>query len=138
MSVIVLRLRTAPPDWEQGTCYGTADPPEDDPWFDNTDYGYDDETEWARDICNGVYGQTCPIRTRCLLFALVNNEPGGVWGGMSETDRRAMRRLWPWDYRRPGEPNPQWRWLPPGEPAAMLRARGIRTEEEDDDGTETA
>lgn len=137
MILIVLRLRRPPPDWEQGICYGAADPPDDDPWFDNREFGYKDETGWARDVCNGdITGQPCPIREQCLLFALVNNELGGVWGGVSEADRKAMRRMWPWDYRRPAEPHPQWRWLPPGEAAAMLRARGIDTTGEEDDEDE--
>jgi hypothetical protein len=30
----------------------------------------------------------CPVIDRCRDHALATNEPHGVWGGMSETDRR--------------------------------------------------
>lgn len=34
----------------------------------------------------------CPVMERCLEFALENNMTEGVWGGMSEDERRAMKR----------------------------------------------
>ncbi|MGU3586758.1 WhiB family transcriptional regulator [Rhodococcus sp. C26F] len=37
----------------------------------------------AKDIC-----AVCPVIDRCRDHALAANEPHGVWGGMSETDRR--------------------------------------------------
>lgn len=33
----------------------------------------------------------CPVRRSCLEFALTTREPHGVWGGMSETDRRHIQ-----------------------------------------------
>jgi WhiB family redox-sensing transcriptional regulator len=36
---------------------------------------------------------TCPVRAACLAYALANNERHGTWGGMSERERRRMRRL---------------------------------------------
>lgn len=35
---------------------------------------------------------TCPVREPCLLFALANREEQGVWGGLTDTERRRMRR----------------------------------------------
>lgn len=133
---MVLRLRLAAPAWERAKCLGQATGPEMDPWFDNEDYGYENQQELGQEICNGeVDGVVCPIREACLLFALTNNERYGVWGGTSEADRRAIRKAWPW----PGgsEPHEEWRWYPPGEVAQMLRQRGVDTvdtvEDEDDD-----
>lgn len=69
--------------------------------------GAPDETEWMR---FGVCGETdpeafypekgtsataaksvctgCPVRTECLEYALARNERFGVWGGLSERERR--------------------------------------------------
>lgn len=43
---------------------------------------------------------TCPVRTECLAEALDNRIEWGVWGGMTERERRALLR------RRPRE---SWR-----------------------------
>lgn len=32
----------------------------------------------------------CPVRHPCAVHALVNRERHGVWGGLSEADRRAI------------------------------------------------
>jgi hypothetical protein len=133
---MVLRLRRAAPDWQQGKCLGQATGPDMDPWFDNTDLDYDDQTELGLEVCNGeIDGIVCPIREACLEFALVNNERFGVWGGTSEVDRRAIRKMWPWDGT--AEPRPEWKWFPPGEVAKLLPAR-TRAEVElgDDDDDE--
>ena len=34
----------------------------------------------------------CPIRTECLDYAIENGERFGIWGGMTEHDRRVERR----------------------------------------------
>src|SRR5258708_40040188 len=39
---------------------------------------------------------SCPVRTECLAEALDNRIEFGVWGGMTERERRALLR------RRPG------------------------------------
>jgi hypothetical protein len=41
----------------------------------------------AKAICAG-----CPVRADCLAFALGNGEHHGIWGGLSERQRRRMRR----------------------------------------------
>lgn len=33
---------------------------------------------------------SCEVRLECLEYALANNERFGVWGGMSERERRAI------------------------------------------------
>jgi len=38
---------------------------------------------------------TCPVRTECLAEALDNRIEWGVWGGMTERERRALLRRRP-------------------------------------------
>jgi len=38
-------------------------------------------------VCAG-----CVVRDECLEYALVNGEKFGVWGGLSERERRRIRR----------------------------------------------
>lgn len=42
----------------------------------------------AKAVCAG-----CEVRAECLQYALDNNERFGVWGGASESERAAMRRI---------------------------------------------
>lgn len=34
----------------------------------------------------------CPVQAECLDFALEHNETFGVWGGLTEKERRRLRR----------------------------------------------
>ncbi|ONM46519.1 WhiB family transcriptional regulator [Nocardia donostiensis] len=45
----------------------------------------------AKEICGG-----CPVLAQCRSYALSVSEPYGVWGGMSEDERRSVvqRRAW--------------------------------------------
>jgi WhiB family redox-sensing transcriptional regulator len=45
-------------------------------------------TREAKRICTG-----CPVRDECLEFALSNDERFGIWGGLSERERRKLKRL---------------------------------------------
>lgn len=54
----------------------------------------------AKRVCAG-----CPVRAECLEEALAQREVFGVWGGLSERERRSIRSA-----RRRG--------LTPGRPAA--------------------
>lgn len=36
--------------------------------------------------------RTCPVRRQCLAHALDVGEEFGIWGGLTESDRRALRR----------------------------------------------
>ncbi len=44
----------------------------------------------AKTVCMG-----CPVRTECLSDALDNRVEFGVWGGMTERERRALLRRRP-------------------------------------------
>lgn len=44
-------------------------------------------TREAKEVCRG-----CLVREQCLEFALQNGEKFGIWGGMSERERRRIRR----------------------------------------------
>lgn len=44
-------------------------------------------TREAKEVCRG-----CVVREDCLEFALVNGEKFGIWGGLSERERRRLRR----------------------------------------------
>ena len=44
-------------------------------------------TREAKEVCRG-----CVVRDDCLDYALANGEKFGIWGGMSERERRRVRR----------------------------------------------
>lgn len=44
-------------------------------------------TKQAKDICLG-----CPVRLECLQYALDRDERFGIWGGLSERERRRLKR----------------------------------------------
>lgn len=44
-------------------------------------------TREAKEVCRG-----CEVRHDCLEFALQNGEKFGIWGGLSERERRRIRR----------------------------------------------
>ena len=44
-------------------------------------------TREAKEVCRG-----CVVREDCLEYAIVNAEKFGIWGGLSERERRRIRR----------------------------------------------
>lgn len=46
-----------------------------------------ESTSRAKAVCDG-----CPVRQPCLEFALEQREVFGIWGGLSERERRKLRR----------------------------------------------
>src|ERR1700750_410606 len=44
-------------------------------------------TREAKKVC-----RSCEVRSECLEFALENDERFGIWGGMSERERRRLKR----------------------------------------------
>jgi WhiB family redox-sensing transcriptional regulator len=97
-------------DLDDDSAYGADAPTEQSPtsfWTDTTDAGQaawrldalcaetDPEaffpekggsTREAKRVCTG-----CSVRTECLEFALANDERFGIWGGLSERERRRVR-----------------------------------------------
>lgn len=45
------------------------------------------QIEEAKKIC-----ARCVVRDQCLTWALENGQDHGVWGGLSEDERRAIKR----------------------------------------------
>jgi WhiB family transcriptional regulator, redox-sensing transcriptional regulator len=73
----------------------------------------------AKAICG-----SCPVAEDCLRYALTTRQDHGVWGGTSEEERRAMRRLQgvgSWPGRPGGFPAQAGR---SGQPAARRLAAG--------------
>jgi WhiB family redox-sensing transcriptional regulator len=69
-----------PPDWRDQALCAQSDP---EAWFPEAG----EHAELAKAIC-----RTCPVQAPCLAYAL--DRPGlrGIWGGLSERERRAARR----------------------------------------------
>lgn len=45
------------------------------------------QTEQAKEVC-----RSCPVQQQCLDWAMDTGQSLGVWGGTSETERRALKR----------------------------------------------
>jgi WhiB family transcriptional regulator, redox-sensing transcriptional regulator len=45
------------------------------------------QAQMAKAICH-----LCEVRSECLEWALATGQDSGVWGGLSEEERRALRR----------------------------------------------
>lgn len=101
---MVLKSRRPAPDWSadgdrfaEAKCRKFDVTRGRDPWFD-------DEEE-AAEICLGTNdGFECPMRSRCLGRALVNNEQYGIFGGFNLMQRRWIRKTFPmymWAYPNP-------------------------------------
>lgn len=44
-------------------------------------------TREAKKVCIG-----CEVRSECLEYALANDERFGIWGGLSERERRKLKK----------------------------------------------
>lgn len=44
-------------------------------------------TREAKKVC-----RACPVRAECLEYALVTDQRFGIWGGLSERERRRLKR----------------------------------------------
>ena len=45
-------------------------------------------TRDAKRVC-----EACPVQAECLDYAMSKDEKFGIWGGLSERERRRLRRL---------------------------------------------
>jgi WhiB family redox-sensing transcriptional regulator len=48
-----------------------------------------ESAEPARRVC-----AACPVRQPCLDYAITNRIAYGIWGGLTERERRALRSRW--------------------------------------------
>lgn len=53
--------------------------------------------EAAKAVC-----LVCPVREACLTYALETKQEAGIWGGLTEDERRRVRRAWLATRRRAG------------------------------------
>ena len=44
-------------------------------------------TREAKKVCS-----SCDVRSECLEYALANDERFGIWGGLSERERRRLKK----------------------------------------------
>jgi WhiB family redox-sensing transcriptional regulator len=65
--------------WRQGALCAETDP---EAFFPEKG----GSTREAKRVCVG-----CPVRLQCLEYALGNDERFGIWGGLSERERRRLR-----------------------------------------------
>ncbi len=46
-----------------------------------------EQADEAKQVC-----MTCSVREECLEYALASNQDAGIWGGLTEDERRTLRR----------------------------------------------
>jgi WhiB family transcriptional regulator, redox-sensing transcriptional regulator len=46
-----------------------------------------EQSEAAKRVC-----ARCDVREECLEFALSTNQDAGIWGGLTEDERRSLKR----------------------------------------------
>ncbi len=68
------------PDWQERALCAQTDP---EAFFPEKG----GSTREAKRICAG-----CEVRAECLEYALAQDERFGIWGGLSERERRRLRR----------------------------------------------
>jgi WhiB family redox-sensing transcriptional regulator len=75
----------APADWRRLAACRSADP---ELFFPVSGGGWSGQVEKAKALCG-----TCPVRRQCLQYAIGEDEAYGVWGGMTEDERRRVSWL---------------------------------------------
>lgn len=73
-------LLGSPPQWQERALCAQTDPEAFFP--DKGGSAYE-----AKKICG-----RCEVKDECLAWALGHNERFGIWGGLSERERRAIQR----------------------------------------------
>ena len=58
-------------------------------FFPPTSFERKDEKDERETRAKGIC-QTCSVRKACLDYALRIREPHGIWGGLTESERRLM------------------------------------------------
>lgn len=77
---------SAETDWRhRAACRGFDDP---DIFFPIGNTGPAlEQIEAAKEIC-----RPCVVRRKCLQWAMTTRQESGVWGGLSEDERRTLKR----------------------------------------------
>ena len=71
------------PEWQDRALCAQTDP---DAFF--PERGASGVAEEAKRVCS-----RCEVKAECLEYALAHNERFGIWGGMSQRQRRKVKRL---------------------------------------------
>ena len=93
----VVELFISPPDALAGLSELFDDEPEEQTWQEQALCAQTDpeaffpekggSTREAKRICSG-----CEVRAECLEYALAQDERFGIWGGLSERERRKLKK----------------------------------------------
>jgi WhiB family redox-sensing transcriptional regulator len=75
-----LPFEPSSPDWEGRALCAQTDPEGFYPEKGGS-------TKAAKQVCLG-----CEVREQCLQYALANDERFGIWGGLSERERRKLKK----------------------------------------------
>lgn len=70
-----------PANWRDNAACANTDP---DAFFPQKSRSGND----AKRVC-----ATCPVREQCLQWALENNMRFGIWGGMTDNERRRIKKI---------------------------------------------
>lgn len=83
---------------DEGACIRIEDP---DIFFPPRDKSlYKVVAAEAKGYCYGTDDTPpCPVRSTCLLEAIEQDEPHGIWGGLSHRERNALVRKWQKQYK---------------------------------------
>jgi WhiB family redox-sensing transcriptional regulator len=77
--------RVYPPDWRDDAACLEVDP---DLFFPDGDIrSARAQVKRAKLICRG-----CPVTATCLNWALASSQEAGIWGGLTEDERRRLLR----------------------------------------------
>ncbi|HKS44741.1 MAG TPA: WhiB family transcriptional regulator [Amycolatopsis sp.] len=71
---------TEPPEWQDRALCAQTDP---EAFFPEKG----GSTREAKRICQG-----CEVKAECLEYALAHDERFGIWGGLSERERRKLKK----------------------------------------------
>lgn len=80
-------------EWRHEAACLSHDP---DYWFPAGETGpAAEQIRYAKRVC-----ASCPVQEECLEYAVVTNQVSGIWGGLTEEERRPVRRRWLAERRR--------------------------------------
>jgi WhiB family redox-sensing transcriptional regulator len=80
LNLSVVAEMLTPPPWQESALCAQTDP---EAFFPEKG----GSTREAKAVC-----KVCDVRLECLEYALRNDERFGIWGGLSERERRRIKR----------------------------------------------